>query len=97
MKTYTQIKKEIVEEKEKYLKNYIFWCKKIKKKAKYVLKDDNIKVLIFGSIIKGCWGPNSDIDVLVVSEKIKGDFEDIICIKTEIKNLLVFSRHSKFI
>ncbi len=34
MKSYIQIKKEIVEEKNKYFKNYIFWCKKIKKKAK---------------------------------------------------------------
>jgi len=28
MKTYTQIKKEIVEEKEKYFKHYIFGVKK---------------------------------------------------------------------
>ena len=85
MKTYTQIRKELVEEKEKYFKNYILWCKKIKRKAKKVLKDDNIKVLVFGSIIKKQWGPNSDIDVLIISEKIGNNWEDIIRIKTEIK------------
>jgi len=84
MKTLTQIKKEIVEEKEKYFKNYIFWCKKIKKKAREILGED-VRVLVFGSIVKGNWGPNSDIDVLIISKKLKNNLEESLHIKTEIK------------
>jgi len=85
MKSYIQIKNEIVEEKKKYFKNYIFWCRKIKNKAKEVLKDNKLKVLVFGSVIKKCWTPNSDIDVLIISEKIGNNWEDIIRKKVEIK------------
>ncbi len=42
-------------------------------------------MLIFGSIIKKCWTPNSDIDVLIVSEKTPKNFEDIVRSKLKIK------------
>jgi predicted nucleotidyltransferase len=42
----------IVEEKEKYFKNYLYWGKKIKEVAKKLLGKD-VKVLIFGSVVKG--------------------------------------------
>jgi hypothetical protein len=55
MITLTEIKRELVEEKEKYFKNYLYWCKKIKEIAKKLLGKD-VKVLIFGSVVKGKWG-----------------------------------------
>ena len=52
MITLVDIKKEIVERKEKYFRNYLYWCKKIKNKAIKVLGKD-VKVLVFDSIVKG--------------------------------------------
>jgi len=84
MKSLTEIKSELVKEKEKYFKNYLYWCKKIKKKAREILKDD-VRVLIFGSIVKRLWGPNSDIDVLIISKNLKKDWFENTPVKLEIK------------
>jgi len=55
---------------EKYFINPIFYAKKIKKNAIKILGKD-IKVYLFGSIVKNNFTFNSDIDILIVSEKIK--------------------------
>ena len=54
---------------EKYFKNYLFWAKKIKKEAKKNLED--VRVLLFGSVIKKQTEPGSDIDVLIISPQLK--------------------------
>jgi len=33
------------------------------------LLGEDTRVVIFGSIIKGKWAPNSDIDILILSNK----------------------------
>jgi predicted nucleotidyltransferase len=49
---------------------------KIKNKAIKILGKD-VKVLVFGSIVKGNWTPNSDIDVLIISKNLnKNWFEN---------------------
>jgi len=84
VKSLTEIKLEIVEEKRKYFENYLYWCKRIKKRAIKLLGKD-VKVLVFGSVVKGCWGPDSDIDVLVISSKLKENWMENMPIKLEIK------------
>jgi len=84
MKTLTEIQWEIAREKEKYFRNYLFWCKKIKRKAKKILGED-VTVLVFGSVVKGQWTPRSDIDVLIISKYVKNNWEENTLRKVEIK------------
>ena len=59
---------EIKKKNEKYFKNPKKYAKIIKKKAKEILGE--VEVYLFGSIVRGDFGPDSDIDVLVVSENL---------------------------
>jgi len=54
--------------REKYIKNIKKYLNIIKKRAKKILGKD-IKIYLFGSFLKGNFGPNSDIDILIVSSK----------------------------
>ena len=60
---------EIWKRKEKVFKNYKQIAKKIKSCAKKILRDKNVKVLVFGSVVKGNYNPLSDLDILIISEK----------------------------
>jgi predicted nucleotidyltransferase len=53
---------------ERYIKNINKYLQPIKKRAKKIL-GNGTKVYLFGSFLKGNFGPNSDIDILVVSPK----------------------------
>lgn len=54
---------------KKYFKNYLAWAERIKKEAEKNLGE--VKVFLFGSIIKGEVEPGSDIDILVISSKLR--------------------------
>jgi len=54
---------------EKYFKDYLNYVRKIKKIATKLL--GKVRVLVFGSVIKGQAEPGSDIDVLIISPKLK--------------------------
>jgi len=54
---------------EKYFRNYLFWVKKIKKEAQKNLGE--VKVFLFGSIVRKQVEPGSDIDILIISPKLK--------------------------
>ncbi|MEO0232775.1 MAG: nucleotidyltransferase domain-containing protein [candidate division WOR-3 bacterium] len=84
MKTLVDIDKEIWEEKRKYFENYLEYCKKIKKISEELL--GSVKVLVFGSVVKGKWTPASDIDVLIISENLSENWEDNRLIRTKIKS-----------
>lgn len=57
---------------QKYFLNYAEYGGKIKEIAKRILDNDSARVIIFGSVVKGTWIPNtSDIDILIVSEKVE--------------------------
>jgi predicted nucleotidyltransferase len=84
MKSLTLINKKIWEEEIEYFKNYLYWGKKIKEMARRLLGKD-VKVLIFGSVVKGKWGPNSDIDVLIISNKLSKNWIKNRLIRTKIK------------
>lgn len=83
-KEFVQILKKIAERKEKYFKNYYFYCQKIKEEAEKIL--GNVYVIVFGSVVKNEYSPSSDIDVLIVSDNLPEDYEERIRIKTEIKS-----------
>ncbi|GIW67320.1 MAG: hypothetical protein KatS3mg096_188 [Candidatus Parcubacteria bacterium] len=85
MKSLISIRKKIVEKKKKYFEHYLEYAQKIKEAAIQVLGE--AKVLVFGSVVKGNWGPNSDIDVLIISSKWSGDYENDSIIKFKIKKL----------
>ncbi|MCM8772840.1 MAG: nucleotidyltransferase domain-containing protein [Candidatus Omnitrophica bacterium] len=83
-KTHISILKEISQEREKYFKDYIKFTAEIKKKAEKLLK--NVKVLIFGSVIKNLYHPFlSDIDILVISDNLPKNWEDRRFIKLKLK------------
>jgi predicted nucleotidyltransferase len=84
MKSLTEIEREIAEEKRKYFENYLYWCRRIKRKAIELLGKD-VRVLVFGSAVKGSWGPNSDIDVLIISDKLKENWIENMPTKLAIK------------
>ena len=84
MNEFVRILKKRAEEKEKYFKNYLLYCKKIKRKAEEIL--GKVEVIIFGSVIKNEFTPLSDIDVLIISENLPESYDVRIKIKTEIKS-----------
>lgn len=84
MKTLVEILKEVFKEKRTYFENYKFYCQNIKREAEDILKD--VRVLIFGSIIKGAFTPTSDVDVLIISKTLPEDQEERDKIRTKIKS-----------
>lgn len=68
MKTLTDILIETRREQEKYFKNYLDYSKIIKKEAKRLLGE--VKVFVFGSILRP-GEPKRDIDILVISPRLK--------------------------
>jgi predicted nucleotidyltransferase len=57
---------EKTKKEEKYFRNYLDYCKIIKKEVEIILED--AKVFIFGSILKKNEIPQ-DIDILIISEE----------------------------
>lgn len=55
------------EKRKKYLENPIFYGRKVKRLVKKLLPD--AKIMLFGSVIKGGVTPNSDLDILIISNK----------------------------
>lgn len=66
MISYTDLLIKNYKIREKYLKNLDYYLGRIKRFFKKQLKD--VKIYLFGSYIKQeSFGPNSDIDILIVS------------------------------
>jgi predicted nucleotidyltransferase len=61
--------------RDEYLNNIDEYFRRIKKF--FVEKLEDARVLVFGSYVKGGFGPESDIDILVISSKIKNDQEKL--------------------
>jgi hypothetical protein len=85
-KSFVQILKEVWEEKKKFFENYRFYCQKIKREAENFLGP--CRVLVFGSIVKGKFTPRSDIDVLIISEKLPESQKERGEIRTKIKSTI---------
>ena len=84
MKSLVAINKKLCEEKIKYFENYLEYSKKIKEKAQELL-GDYVRVLVFGSVVRGDWWIGSDIDILIISDKLSSNWIENREIRTEIK------------
>lgn len=69
MKTLVDFLIEKKKRQKKYFSNYFFWAKKIKKIAENDL--GMVKMFLFGSMVKNKTEPGSDIDLLIISPKLK--------------------------
>ena len=56
------------EKRKRYFEGYLDYAKAIKEKAGKILGE--VRVLVFGSIIGRRYSPDSDIDILVISDNI---------------------------
>lgn len=72
------------EKKKKYFKDALFWGKKIKMMARDILPVS--KLLLFGSVVSGKYRPDSDFDVLIVTNKIIPNIFEQEKIKIKILN-----------
>jgi predicted nucleotidyltransferase len=82
MKSFYEIILEEAKLRKKYLDNYMSYVKIIKEKAKKLLND--AEVYVFGSIVRGNYNPMSDVDVMIVSEKIPDNIIEQAKIKAKI-------------
>ncbi len=64
----TNLTYEITKLKKNLFKNYMEFARKLKVAFSEVL-DDDVKVVVFGSVVRGDFTPLSDLDVLVISKK----------------------------
>lgn len=71
------------QEKEPFFKSYRTIAEEIKKLLSEKFED--VKVFVFGSAVKGNWGVFSDIDILIVSEKIPREPTD----RAKLKKMLL--------
>ncbi|MBI4801474.1 MAG: nucleotidyltransferase domain-containing protein [Elusimicrobia bacterium] len=68
-----------------YFKNYAFYAKEIKKTAGKFFTD--AKVVIFGSVVRQDYKPDSDIDILIISSEIPEDLFEQAKVKVKIRAL----------
>lgn len=64
-----EIAKSLWERKVQVFGNYREVAKKLKKVAVEITRDENLRVIVFGSVVRGDYTPLSDLDILIVSEK----------------------------
>ena len=84
MKSLSLIYKKFWEERKEYFENYLEWAKRIKETARELIGED-VKVIVFGSVVRKDWTPASDIDVLIISDKLSKNWEENRWLRTEIK------------
>ena len=82
MKSLYKLLADKNETKKKYLQNYLTYAKKIRENAERILSKP--RVLVFGSVIKEDYLPNSDIDILVISPDAPEDLFESTKIKVEL-------------
>ncbi len=64
------LQKKIAEEERKYFREALRYASQIREVAEELLNDKELRVLVFGSTVRGDAIPGkSDIDILIVSEK----------------------------
>jgi len=65
-----------------YLKNYLNIARKIKEIVKNF--DTNAKVYVFGSVVRGNYTANSDIDIIIITSKIEQKYDMMVAIYKEL-------------
>ncbi|MDT7862732.1 MAG: nucleotidyltransferase domain-containing protein [Saccharolobus sp.] len=69
----TDILEENKRIRDHYIKNLDFYLSKIKEIVKNI--DSNAKVILFGSYIRGNFRPDSDIDILIITNSINNEID----------------------
>jgi len=88
MKTYVDLLLELRQEQEPYFRNYLQYAKQIKGKFEEMLGP--VRLFIFGSVVKGTANIFSDIDLLVVTDKVSKDAGERAQVKREVLKLFNF-------
>jgi len=60
---------KIAERKGRIFRNYREYGRRLKEAFREVLGDEGVRVILFGSVVRGDCSPWSDLDVLVVSRR----------------------------
>ena len=71
--------------KKRYFENYRKIGKKVKKIASKILKDKKLRVIIFGSVMRGDFTPLSDLDMLIISDKVKRESKELAKLRVKLK------------
>ena len=77
-----KLRADKLERREKYFKDYLKFARLIKKRAEKIFS--KARVLVFGSVIRGDYLPDSDIDILVISKRIPFDFSAQVRLKKKL-------------
>jgi len=93
-KTLVDLQLELLNEWKKYYEKPIDYARKIKSVARKF--DPKAEIMLFGSIVKGSMKPNSDIDILIVTELARNTRDRLrlrVNIAREIGELTPFEIH----
>ncbi len=69
------LQRELIESYQKYRKDYLKYARKIKEIAEEFFKENLLKVIVFGSTVKGNFKPWSDIDVAIILKERVNEIE----------------------
>ncbi|ACB39449.1 nucleotidyltransferase domain-containing protein [Pyrobaculum neutrophilum] len=72
--------------RRKYLENWRTYAAEICREARRHLGD--ARVVVFGSVVRGDWTPDSDIDILIISEKAPQDPTERAKINTALREAI---------
>ena len=67
----------------KFLKDYTQTARRVKEIVKEI--DPKVRVYVFGSVVKGRYTASSDIDILVVTERIEKKYDMMVKVYKTIK------------
>lgn len=85
---YFDLLKKRAEERKHYLENLDSYLSIIKKFFKEKLGE--VEIYLFGSILRDDFGPNSDVDILVISKNIPSDSYERSKLITELRRIIGF-------
>jgi predicted nucleotidyltransferase len=92
---YSKLLKMIYEERREILTHIESYLKEIKNAV--LEKDPQAKILLYGSFVRGNFRPDSDIDILIISDNYGDDpykyAEMVGHIRSKIKNYSLFEFH----
>jgi len=70
------------ESKLEYLRNYLLIARRVKEIIN--LYDPQARVIVFGSVVRGEYTASSDIDILVITEKINMKYDIMVGVYKEL-------------
>jgi len=84
-KTFIDLLIEDAEERRKYFRDFIKYAEKVKEIVKQ--RDPDARIMLFGSAVKGELRPDSDVDLLIVTN-IAEKLDERIKLRMEIVKIL---------